>query len=441
MPSIDRILEVALYATLNFLPYLLFAIAPFRQSLRFSGRTTSVLILLATLLQIPLYVVDLCVELPAWLLTAIGLFLDGASYFLLVKAHVGKLTFMLLLLSNVANLLSAVAKCLEGVFFYELAVEGYRFTHSLLLFALNLVVLPLLYLYMRRHFSTGFAQSKQGSHWRYLWLVPLTFYFIWFYHLYSDTHGSSDELLLHPEQAFFLFIVNLGALLVYQTIARFALAMEEAQLLSEKNHLLEMQNLQYEALRDRIDEARAAKHDVHHHVALLDAYAEAGELDKLRAYLSAYRRSLPDDRSIVFCKNQSINLLLLYYAQQAKNAGVDYDVPPIDIPESLPIADTTLSVVLGNLIENALEAQAVVPEDDRRITVRASFSQGALLLTVENVYAGKLRNTAEGAYLSTKNERRGTGLSSVRAIVKASGGKLEISHTETHFTVTVFLTA
>ena len=65
MPSIDRILEVALYATLNFLPYLLFAIAPFRQSLRFSGRTTSVLILLATLLQIPLYVVDLCVELPA----------------------------------------------------------------------------------------------------------------------------------------------------------------------------------------------------------------------------------------------------------------------------------------------------------------------------------------------------------------------------------------
>ena len=205
MPSIDRILEASLYATLNFLPYVLLAIAPFLQSLRFSRRTTVVLLLLATCLQMPLYVLDLWVSLPPWLLTVIGVALDFSSYLILVKANVGKLTFMLLLLSNVANLLSALSKCLEGVFFPAFATEGYHLSHSLLLLACNLVVLPLLYLYMRRYFTADFAQSKQGSHWRYLWLIPLTFYFIWFYHLYSDTHGSSDDLLLLPEQAFFLF--------------------------------------------------------------------------------------------------------------------------------------------------------------------------------------------------------------------------------------------
>ena len=439
IPPIGRFFETALYAVLNFLPYMLLALAPFHKSLRFSRTTTTLLVLFATLLQIPLYLTDLIIGIPAPMLTLLGAVLDVATCFLLIRATPGKIFFLFLLLSNVANLLSSLSKCIEGLLFHSLALESYHLSHSLLLLCLALVTVPLLYLYMRRYYAAGFAQSRQGGHWRYLWLIPLTFYFIWFYHLYSDAHGSDAELLLHPSQAIFLLIVNLGALLVYQIIARFALSMEETHRLSEENHLLEMQNLQFESLRDRIDEARRAKHDVRHHITLLDSYAEQGDLVGLRTYLATYRRSLPDDRSIVLCKNVTLNALLLYYAQQAKNVSTDYDVPPLDIPETLPFADTTLSVILGNLLENAVEAQASVPEDARRITVRASFSQGALLLTVENTYAGEVRTAKDGSYLSTKNNRRGVGLSSVRSIVESTGGKIEVSHTDTHFTVTVFL--
>lgn len=439
MPPIERFFEVALYAVLNFLPYMLLALAPFHKSLRFSRTVTTILVLLAALLQIPLYLVDLLVGIPAPLLTLLGASLDIAACFLLIRASAGKIVFLFLLLSNVANLLSSLSKCIEGLLFHGQAAESYHLTHSLLLLLLALVAVPLLYLYMRRYYAAGFAQNKDGGHWNYLWLIPLTFYFIWFYHLYSDAHGSAHDLLLHPSQAIFLFIINLGALLVYQVIARFALSLEQTHRLSEENHLLEMQNLQYESLRDRIDEARRAKHDVRHHITLLDAYAERGDLEGLRAYLATYRRSIPDDRSIVLCKNVTLNALLLYYAQQAKNESIDYDVPPLEIPETLPFADTSLSVILGNLLENALEAQARVPEDARRITVRASFSQGALLLTVENTYAGEVRPTKGGSYISTKNDRRGMGLSSVRTIVESTGGKIEVSHTDTHFTVTVFL--
>ena len=58
---------------------------------------------------------------------------------------------------------------------------------------------------------------------------------------------------------------------------------------------------------------------------------------------------------------------------------------------------------------------------------------------MENTYAGEVRTAKDGSYLSTKNNRRGVGLSSVRSIVESTGGKIEVSHTDTHFTVTVFL--
>ncbi len=44
MPDISRITEIAVYSLLNFLPFLFLALYPFRRSLRFSKKTTAVLI-------------------------------------------------------------------------------------------------------------------------------------------------------------------------------------------------------------------------------------------------------------------------------------------------------------------------------------------------------------------------------------------------------------
>lgn len=439
MPPIERIFEVSLYSLLNFLPYILLALMPFEKSLRFSRPVTTLCLILASAVQILLGCLSAFSTMPSLLLSALSTVLYGGFYFLVIRAHVGKIAFLLLMLSNIANFAVSLSKCLEGFFFPEMALENYRWSFSLFLLATELAILIPLFFYVRKNFRGVFEKGRVSAIWRYLWLVPATFYFIWFYHLYAGAHGSSLELLLRPNHSVFLFIVNLGAHLIYHVTLRLVSTLEREHHLTEQNHNLEMQNLQYEALRERIDEARRAKHDVRHHIALLDSYAKAGDLVGLRDYLANYRRTLPDDSSIVFCKNNTVNTVLLYFAQQAKNADTDYDVTHIDLPASLPFGDTELSVLLGNLLENALEAQETVPNEERRITVRASFSQGALLLTVENTYRSDLKKEGNDAYRSTKNASRGIGLSSVHAIAKQHRGKVEISHTDTHFTVTVFL--
>ena len=55
MPPVYRIVEVCIYALLNFLPFMLLALYPFWENLRFSDVTTAILIVLLTIVQIWLH--------------------------------------------------------------------------------------------------------------------------------------------------------------------------------------------------------------------------------------------------------------------------------------------------------------------------------------------------------------------------------------------------
>lgn len=131
--------------------------------------------------------------------------------------------------------------------------------------------------------------------------------------------------------------------------------------------------------------------------------------------------SLPDDSLVRFCQNTVANTVLLYFAQQAKNEHIDYIVKT-DIPQEITIADTDLSVLLGNMIENALEACKAASGSCKKIIVRASFSNDSLCITVDNTFNGTLKYNPEGMLVSTKHNRSGLGTQSIKSIAEAYGG-------------------
>lgn len=150
-----------------------------------------------------------------------------------------------------------------------------------------------------------------------------------------------------------------------------------------------MQAMPYDDLQEKITEARRAKHDVRHHIMLMQEYLADGRSDELGDYLRRYSASLPDDTLIRFCQNAAANAVLLYFAQQAKNENIDYLVKA-DIPADTFLPDPDLSVLFGNLIENALEACRAEP-GDRKIAIRAALTGGTLCVTVDNTFTGARR--------------------------------------------------
>lgn len=78
--------------------------------------------------------------------------------------------------------------------------------------------------------------------------------------------------------------------------------------------------------------------------------------------------------------------------------------------------DTEISVILGNLLENALDACKKETSADRRIIVHASCNDNALCITVDNTCTDTLKRTADGQFLSTKHAGAGLGIRSVKSI-------------------------
>ena len=179
--------------------------------------------------------------------------------------------------------------------------------------------------------------------------------------------------------------------------------------------------MQYENLQERITEARRAKHDVRHHIALICEYLNNEDYTALSEYLDQYGRSVPDDTDFQFCDNSAANTVLLYFAQQAKSDGIDYIVRAA-IPETTFVDETDLSVVFGNLLENALDACRLETGRDRKIVVRSSQENNSLCITVDNTFSGTLKSTKKGLLASTNHPGTGLGTESIKAIAEKYNG-------------------
>ena len=98
-----------------------------------------------------------------------------------MKVKVGKTGFTLLLLSNNASFIVITSKCLEGILFPSLAYESYRWSFSLCMLMTEAVVWGPLFIYMKKVYTPAVEREPSGLEWRYLWLIPFTFYIIWYH--------------------------------------------------------------------------------------------------------------------------------------------------------------------------------------------------------------------------------------------------------------------
>ncbi|MFR6087038.1 MAG: hypothetical protein ACLUIX_07290 [Oscillospiraceae bacterium] len=296
MPPLYRMLEVCVYSLTNFLPFLAMALYPFRRRLRFSPAVAAALVAVLTLLQMGL---GLCAAFftpgRGSLLSAVSTGLYAVFYYLAVRAYPGKTLFTLLMISNLANLVVIAAKCLEGQLFPALAVQSYRWSFALMMLAVEAVLFLPLLLYVRKVYTPAVEQETSGLAWRYLWLIPATFYLIWYYVIYGNTNLTglrSPSAQRHHRAAFHQHRGGAGVLCGGPTGA----GAGEAGCPAQKNYALAMQSLQYENLQERIAEARQAKHDVRHHVALSQDCLRRKDYDAMQAYLDRYQETLPDAR-------------------------------------------------------------------------------------------------------------------------------------------------
>lgn len=430
--------ELMFYTVVKYLPPVFVAAVPFKDKLRFSKTVTCCMMAVVLLAEY------LLVYLSAKGLTGSRVALWSGSllclilYVLAVRVHWGKIIFTLIILSNITNCVSILSKWLEATVFGKAnATEIYNYVYSLCTLVVTVLVVAPIFVYFRTVYRKGITKTVLNNAWSYLWLIPFTFYISWLHHL-DDNGLQLFDIAFETKHALFFLALNSGAFFAYHTVIRMMNMVDENLHLEKSNSALNQQILQHENLKARIEEARRAKHDLRHHIVVIDGYLQNGEYERTREYLKDHIKSLPDDSAIVFCAHGVTNTLLLYFAQLAKNNDIDFDVVVADIPEKINLPDNVFSVIWGNLLENAIDACAEC-KGERVISIRSKATGNAFYLRIENTYSGKTIRDKYMGFLSGKKHGSGIGLSSVRNVAERYDGVFETEEKDGRFTASVFL--
>ena len=217
-----------------------------------------------------------------------------------------------------------------------------------------------------------------------------------------------------------LMLVGVFAWMLVERVRRLRLAAEQVRDLEVQVRAAEA-GLRH--LRSGEEATRAARHDLRHHAAALSRLIDAGEQERCRAYLVELSGQQEAEAPLRYADNLVANAVMAAYLAPAQAAGIEVRCEA-RVPAELPLRDTELSVLLSNLLSNAVEAcERVRAEGAGRPFVSLSMraQDGRLAVRCENA-------AVPGASFSRTSKadasRHGLGLPAMRQIVERHGGAL-----------------
>lgn len=253
--------------------------------------------------------------------------------------------------------------------------------------------------------------------------------------LLFDTALTMDRLLpLHgpirtgwfPELGGFALVLCIGASVGREVALRY----RESAVLSDRaagmERLLELHRANYDLLTEQVAEAKHARHDLRHHLAVIAGFIQAGDYGKLSAYAAEYGTAIGQERLLEYTQNDVVNMLLHHYARLAAKSDIMLTLR-LELDRQLGIADADLCAVLSNLLENALEACGRMRDGKRFVTLSMVQKRNMLSIHMENSTDGRVIFHGTEFRSSKGAERAGYGLGSVAAIAKRYDGEAGFS--------------
>ena len=138
-------------------------------------------------------------------------------------------------------------------------------------------------------------------------------------------------------------------------------------------------------------EMRGYKHDFHHHLQTLKGQLEAGEIERALAYIEQLDTQLMQVDTLLKTGNVSLDAILSAKIAQAKAEAITVTVKA-NVPDILTISDLELSIVIGNLLDNAIESCRTVTEE-RFIRIFISMKGTMLYFSMLNTAGPKKKKT------------------------------------------------
>lgn len=253
--------------------------------------------------------------------------------------------------------------------------------------------------------------------------VPL-FYYIFDYvtTIYTDVLYSGAEWAVQfmPSTVsifYFVFVI-----LYYVETQKQADFQRERDMLDTQ---LRQAQREFESLKQLQQNAAAYRHDMRHHLALLQGLASKGLINEINEYLKTAQSDMDAITPIRYCENETVNLILSYFASKAKQWEIMLEID-VRLPDFLAFSDTELCSLLSNAMENAIKAaQGIGDSSKRHIKLRMYSKNNKLCIDLRNSYQAE-PIFHQGLPVS-KEQGHGYGTKSMAHIIEKHGGVYQFS--------------
>lgn len=199
---------------------------------------------------------------------------------------------------------------------------------------------------------------------------------------------------------------------------------------------LQTTNDQMDALNLKL---RAQRHDFLNHIQVVYSLLEMGENAEAADYLERVYAQLRTVSKVMRTQVTAFNALLQVKNAACEERGIQLDIDIRTPLEGLPVPAWEICCIIGNLMDNAMDALQDRADGKIRLLVREDLRR--FLFTVQNNGAPIPQGLRESIFepgFSTKGEGRGMGLSIVRKTLGEFGGQIALEDgPETAFTVTI----
>jgi sensor histidine kinase regulating citrate/malate metabolism len=207
-------------------------------------------------------------------------------------------------------------------------------------------------------------------------------------------------------------------------------------------YLISNQNTYYtkqlNLMKSSLESVRSFRHDMRNHLILLNSLVEENEYDEASKVISQITGAIDVKNEYAQSGNITVDSILNFNLQEAINKGISVSLE-LNIPERLNITPFDMSVILGNLLDNAINASSRL-EKDKRLDLKIDYKRGRLFINLSNTYNGILNYKGDKLITSNKDkEAHGIGMKNINAVLDKYDGVMEIDHTENIFTTIILL--
>lgn len=362
------------------------------------------------------------------------------TYLACVKADIGKLLFIYTLVVDYIMIVRGITVFWEIRFFMEPG-ETYSLLDSpgktiirMIPFA---VTAPFMLIFLNIT-KERVLRTRAPQLWRTIWLIPALTSFIVLLFTWDLNMIYVSGLAFLLARVCLLIISFIVYYVLVSSLESLKLQGEAEERARNQEQIMAMQRAQYSMLQKQIEDTRHARHDLKQHLNVIQGCLESGDVARLKDYITKYGQKLSTLSPKTYCSNYAVDAVIRHYGERAQEHGIRFD-SHIVFPSQLWISEPDICILLGNLLENAVDACIAEPAESPFIQIHARVAgERAISITVDNSCPNP-PVMKDGFFLSSKHSSKGTGTISIRNIAAQYNGIVDFKYESGVFYASVFL--